>query len=247
MKLRPLICCAALLAIPVRAADPAMPEAYPAGRYSTMVEKSPFALATAAAPVAEPQASFAANWYVHGIARAGDTDFVTIKSRDATQIFSLIGREPQNGVSVASIEWSETIGKSKVILQKGTETAKLEFNEAELRGPAPGTNPPNVAAIKPGQPGVPNNPGVVVTPPGSNNAPRPGFPSRPPYPGGLPQPGFAPQQGGTIQPGMNNQPGQPGVAPQPGTTMQPGQTGVPGQPQPGSEIRRRVRVIGAPQ
>ena len=65
--------------------------------------------------------------------------------------------------------------------------------------------------------------------------------------GGLPQPGFAPQQGGTIQPGMNNQPGQPGVAPQPGTTMQPGQTGVPGQPQPGSEIRRRVRVIGAPQ
>lgn len=238
MKLRPLICCAALLAVPVWAADQPMPEAHPAGRYSTMVEKSPFALATAAAPVAEPQASFAANWYVHGIARVGDTDFVTIKSRDATQIFSLIGREPQNGVSVASIEWSETIGKSKVILQKGTETAKLEFNEAELRGPAPGTNPPNVAATKPGQPSVPNNPGVVVTPPGSNNAPRPGFPSRPPYPGGMPQ------QGGTMQPGMNN---QPGVVPQLGTTMQPGQTGVPGQPQPGSEIRRRVRVIGAPQ
>ena len=238
MKLRPLIYCAAILAAPAWAAEKPMPEAHPAERYATMVEKSPFALATAAAPVAEPQASFAANWYVAGIAKIGDTDFVTIKSRDASQIFSLIGREPQNGVSVASIEWSETIGKSKVILQKGTETAKLEFNEADLRSPAPGTNAPNVAATKPGQPGV------VVTPPGSNNAPRPGFPSRPPYPSGMPQPGFAPQQGGTMQPGANN---LPGVVPQPGTTMQPGQTGAPGQPQPGGEIRRRVRVIGAPQ
>lgn len=244
MKLRPLICCAALLAVPAWAADKPMPEAHPAGRYATMVEKSPFALATAAAPVAEAQASFAANWYVAGIAKLGDTDFVTIKSRDASQIFSLIGREPQNGVSVASIEWSETIGKSKVILQKGTETAKLEFNEADLRGPAPSTNAPNVAATKPGQPGVPNNPGVVVTPPGSNNAPRPGFPSRPTYPGGMPQPGFTTQQGGTMPPGANN---LPGAVPQPGTTMQPGQTGAPGQPPPGGEIRRRVRVIGAPQ
>jgi len=230
MKLRPLICCAVLLAVPVRAADKPTPEAHPAARYSPMAEKSPFALATAAAPVAEPQASFAANWYVHGIARIGDTDFVTIKSRDASQIFSLIGREPQNGVSVASIEWSETIGKSKVILQKGTETAKLEFNEADLRGPAPST--PNVAAAKPGQPGV------VVTPPGSNNAPRPGFPSRPGIPGGVPQ------QNGAMQPGVNN---QPGIVPLPGATMQPGQTETPNQPPPGSEIRRRVRVIGAPQ
>jgi len=201
-----------------------------------MAEKSPFALATAAAPVAEPQASFAANWYVHGIARVGETDFVTIKSRDATQIFSLIGREAQHGVSVASIEWSETIGKSKVILQKGTETAKLEFNEAELRAPAPGANPPNVAATKPGQPGVP---GVIVTPPGSNNAPRPGgMAGRPTYPGGSMQTGIAPQPVPFPQ---------AGAVPLPGATMQPDQNGNPIQPAPGGEIRRRVRVIGAPQ
>jgi len=39
----------------------------------------PFAVATPVAPAAEPQASFAANWFVSGIARIGDQDFVTIK------------------------------------------------------------------------------------------------------------------------------------------------------------------------
>jgi hypothetical protein len=103
-----------------------------------MANQSPFALATVTAPLASSQNSFASNWYVSGIARFGDDDFVTVKSRDAAVQFSLFGREPnsEHGVSVASVQWSETLGKSTVILQKGREMAKLEFNEAEVRAPA---------------------------------------------------------------------------------------------------------------
>ncbi len=242
MKIRPLICCAALLSPTVWAVEEAapapapVPESRPIARYAAMTEKSPFALATAAAPVAEPQASFAANWYVAGIARLGDTDFVTIKSRDASTQFSLFGREPQNGVSVASVEWSETIGKSKVILQKGTETAKLEFNEADLRGPAPAPN--QAGGAVPAKPGAPGVPGVVVTPPGSNNAPRPSFPSRSVN---VPQGSTNSQPATTMQPGGNVPPAVPQIGGQPGTAN------PNGQPPAGGEVRRRIRVIGAPQ
>lgn len=242
MKIRPLICCAALFsptawAVEETTPSPApVPESRPLARYAAMTEKSPFALATAAAPAAEPQASFAANWYVAGIARLGDTDFVTIKSRDASTQFSLFGREPQNGVSVASVEWSETIGKSKVILQKGTETAKLEFNEADLRGPAPAPNQANGAV--PGKPGATGVPGVVVTPPGSNNAPRPSFPSRSASSNNA---GTSAQPGVTMQPGGNVPPAVPQIGGQTGTVTNNG------QPPAGGEVRRRIRVIGAPQ
>ncbi len=143
MKTRPLFCAALLLTNSGWSGENPIPTPLPAERYAAMASQSPFALATVTAAPAAPQASFAANWYVSGIARIGDTDFVSIKSRDAALQFSLFGQEPnqEHGVSVSSVNWSETIGKSTVILQKGTEMAKLEFNEAELRGA------PSVAAV----------------------------------------------------------------------------------------------------
>ena len=87
---------------------------------------------------AAPQASFAARWFVSGIARIGSEDFVTIKSRDLSKQFSLYGnREAVDGVELASVTWSDSVGKSTVVLRKGTETAKLESNEAELHAAAP--------------------------------------------------------------------------------------------------------------
>ncbi len=179
MKTLRLICCTLALTSPAWSAEEAAPAPLPAERYAAMAGNSPFALATAVAPPEAPQASFAANWYVSGIGRHGDTDFVTIKSRDGSQQFSLFGREPQNGVTVASVEWSETVGKSTVILQKGTETAKLGFNEAELRGPAAGAAPAGAPGAQPGRP--------QIVPPGANNAVR-GAPGIPPVvtPGGTP-------------------------------------------------------------
>ena len=119
-------------------ADFSEPAALPADRYAAMREKSPFALATASVPIAST-GSFAANWYLGAIGRLGDTDFVTIKSRDLSVQFTLFGHEPnpEHRVSISSVNWSDTVGESSVILQKGTETAKLEFNQSLLRAPAP--------------------------------------------------------------------------------------------------------------
>lgn len=235
MKLPAFLAGALLLAGPAFGAESAVPAPLPASRYAAMSAKSPFALATAAAPVAEPQASFAANWYIAGIGRVGDSDFVSIKSRDASVQFSLFGREPhpQTGVAVASVNWSETIGKSTVILQKGTEMAKLEFNEAELRGPPPSGNTP----------GAP--PGQVK--------------------GGIrPVPGTAASggTGGFSVGGSTGAPGPPSIVKPPGvpfptkTTPRPMPVIVTPQstnqqfqasPSNTTEIRRRVRPIVPPQ
>jgi len=145
-------------------AQDSMPVGFNKSRYESLQAKSPFALATAAVATPAPQASFAANWYVSGVARIGDTNFVTIKSRDLSTQFSLYGDEQFDGVMLASVSWSDTVGKSTVVLRKGTETARLEFNEAQLHAPAPAT-----VAAGPGAAGA----GAAVPNPGAMN-PRPG-------------------------------------------------------------------------
>lgn len=146
-----------------------MPTAFDKSRYESLRTKSPFAVATAVTTPA-PQASFAANWFITGVARIGDNNFVAIKSRDLVTQFSLYGDEPANGVALASVNWSDSIGKSTVILRKGTETAQLEFNEAQLRA-APSatatTNPPPAG----GNPAGTNATAPVPHPLGTNMAP----------------------------------------------------------------------------
>lgn len=119
--------------------DSAIPHAWAGARYDQLKQMCPFALATpAAAAPAQIQAGFAANWYVSGIAHLDGQDFVRIKSRDLSVEFSLYGHETNavHGVCLASVEWSDKIGKSIVIIKHGLETAQLEFNEADLSGPA---------------------------------------------------------------------------------------------------------------
>jgi len=111
-----------------------VPASLPDERYAQMSAHSPFALATPAAPVQQAGPSFAANWFVSGIGRLNGQDYVTIKARDLSTQFSLYGSEEKDGVVLASIEWSEVVGKSAVILRKGSETARVVFNEAELKG-----------------------------------------------------------------------------------------------------------------
>jgi hypothetical protein len=134
--------------------EEAIPQALPKGRYDAVRMHSPFAVATAETPPSAPTASFAANWFVSGIARVGDEDFVTIKSRDLSTQFSLFGmKDIRDGVALASVTWSEAVGKSTVILRKGTETAKLEFNEAEIKAtpaPHPGTSPAPAGVVNGG-------------------------------------------------------------------------------------------------
>lgn len=154
-----------LAAVHAIGADLASPAQLPASRYAAMREKSPFALATRDEPAAAAQGTFASNWFVSGIGRFGDDDFVTIQSRDKTAQFTLFGREahPEYHVSVASVNWSDTIGQSTVVLQKGTETAKLEFNQALLRATpaAANTTPAGATAGGPAATGTVGDDAVV--------------------------------------------------------------------------------------
>ncbi len=129
----PLLGLAAAAAV---AGDNPVPTSMPAERYAEMESRSPFALASAAAPAPPVGESFAANWYVSGMARLNGEDFVSIKSRDQAVQFSLHGRseDVQTGVGLAAVEWAEDAGRSTVILRKGNETARLEFNRADLGG-----------------------------------------------------------------------------------------------------------------
>ena len=120
------------------AADIPKPMPWPKERYAGMTTRSPFAPATSPEPIAAPRNSFAANWFITGLGQLNGEVFVSIKARDLSTQFSLYGQEPRNGVTLAGVTWSNTVGKSTVILRKGAETARLEFNEAELRQPSGG-------------------------------------------------------------------------------------------------------------
>lgn len=169
MKIMPALLLA-IVAGSVRALaeQSAIPAPFPSERYAAMVAQSPFALATPVAPPpAAPERGFAADWYVTGLARYADKDFVSIKSRDLATSFSLYGTEESNGVTLVGVEWSNERGKSTVTVKKGGETARLEFNQAELQATAA-----PVPAAAPGQPPVPGRP---ITPGGSGQQvpPRP--------------------------------------------------------------------------
>ena len=112
-----------------------LPKPLDIARYQGMLERSPFAVATAvAAPAATP--NFAKDLYVANAARSKDGDLVTIAS-SADKNFKkyLRSNEPSDGYSITGIEWSEKVGATKVTISKDGQTATLTFNEALLRQP----------------------------------------------------------------------------------------------------------------
>ena len=136
-----------------------LPKPFEIARYQGMLDRSPFAVATAvAAPAATP--NFAKDLYVANAARSKDGDLVTIAS-SADKNFKkyLNSKEPADGYSITNIEWSEKVGATKVTISKDGQTATLTFNEALLRQPiASGQNPQ-----QPQQPTVQAQP--IVPPP----------------------------------------------------------------------------------
>lgn len=136
-----------------------LPKPFEIARYQGMLDRSPFAVATAvAAPAATP--NFAKDLYVANAARSKDGDLVTIAS-SADKNFKkyLRSNEPADGYSITNIEWSEKVGATKVTISKDGQTATLTFNEALLRQPiASGQNPQ-----QPQQPTVQAQP--IVPPP----------------------------------------------------------------------------------
>ena len=150
-------------------AEDALPRQYNFDRYAKMVDQSPFAVATAvAAPAATPD--FAKDLYIANAARSQDGDLVTLAS-SADHNFKkyLTTKEPVDGYSVASIEWSDKVGQTKVTISKDGNFATLTFNQALLSQaspggasgarplPAPAMPVPNIPAGVPGAPKLPPN------------------------------------------------------------------------------------------
>ena len=144
---------AVLGVIPGRA-DEVLPPRFNFDRYSAMVKNSPFAIATAVAlPAATP--NFAKDLYVANAAHSPEGDMATIAS-SADQNFKkyLTTREPVDGYSIASIEWSDRVGATKVTISKDGKFATLTFNQALLTQ-ASSTKPSNPGQLRKGVPLVP--------------------------------------------------------------------------------------------
>jgi hypothetical protein len=118
-----------------------LPPRFNFDRYSVMVKQSPFAIATAAAlPQATPD--FAKDLYVANAAHSPEGDLVTIaSSSDHNFKKYLTTKEPVDGYGIASIEWSDRVGATKVTISKNGNFATLTFNEALLSQRAPNVPP----------------------------------------------------------------------------------------------------------
>ena len=142
-------------------AEDVLPPQYNFDRYSKMMDQSPFAIATAvAAPAATPD--FAKDLYIANAARSQDGDLVTIASTgDHNFKKYLTTKEPVDGYSISSIEWSDKVGQTKVTISKDGNFATLTFNQALMSQVSPGGGAgarplPAPAMPVPNPGGVPN-------------------------------------------------------------------------------------------
>src|SRR5438067_8483402 len=106
---------------------------YAFARYQTMMDRSPFAVATAVAAPSATQ-NFAKDLYVANAAHSKDGDFVTVAS-SADKNFKkyLSTNAPEDGYTITNIEWSDKVRATKVTITKDGQTATLSFNEALLK------------------------------------------------------------------------------------------------------------------
>jgi hypothetical protein len=129
----------AVLCVPSGRADDVVPSHFNFDRYARMLDHSPFAVASAVAlPEATPD--FAKDLYVANAARLSEGDMATIMS-SSDQKFKkyLTTKEPVDGYSIASIEWSQKAGETKVTISKDGKFATLTFNQTQLSQSAPAT------------------------------------------------------------------------------------------------------------
>jgi hypothetical protein len=131
-------------------AEDVLPPQYDFERYSKMVDKSPFAVASAvAAPAATPD--FAKDLYIANAARSQDGDMVTIASTSDHNFKKyLTTKEPVDGYSIANIEWSDKVGGTKVTISKDGNFATLTFNQALLSQTSPGGGAASRPMVAPG-------------------------------------------------------------------------------------------------
>ena len=173
MKYPPtLIFILALLGAIHSPAEEVLPPQFNFERYSKMVDHSPFAVATeAAAPAATPD--FAKDLYIANAARSPDGDMVTLaSSSDHNFKKYLTTKEPVDGYTITSIEWSDKVGATKVTISKDGNFATLTFNQALLSQSGSNAGLASKPLPPPPMPAMPNrmtnvpNPALQNLPPG---------------------------------------------------------------------------------
>jgi hypothetical protein len=129
-----------LVAVSVRA-DDELPKRMDFDRYKGMLDRSPFAVATAvSAPAATP--NFAKDLFVANAAKSPDGDMVTVASSSDKDFKKyLTTRGAVDGYGIANIEWSDKVGETKVTISKDGQFATLTFNQALLAQPLPNRPP----------------------------------------------------------------------------------------------------------
>ena len=161
-------------------------------RYEPMMNRSPFAVATAPAATPPPAPNFAKDWYIANAARSPEGDLVTVaSSTDKNFKEYLTTKEPVKGIGISNIEWSDKVGATKVTVTKDGQFATLTFNQALLSQPvanAQAAPPQPVPGQQPAiaqppvtnaQSGLPVTPGAPTTNP-IKPAPIPTLPTPPP-------------------------------------------------------------------
>jgi hypothetical protein len=117
------------------AAD-SLPKAQTFARYEPMMNRSPFAVATAAAPIPAATPNFAKDLYIANAARTPDGDLVTIASTTDKNFKKYLSTKTTvDGYSVPTIEWSDRVGATTVTISKDGQFATLTFNQALLTQP----------------------------------------------------------------------------------------------------------------
>lgn len=148
-------------------------------RYGAMLKRSPFAVATAGAPVSAT-ADFARDLYVANAAHSTGADYVTLASTTDKNLKEYLNsKEEVNGYSLSNIQWSDRVGETKVTITKNGQFATLTFNEALLSQAI--QNPVNQAPQPPPGPGVPVRPNGNVPMPIQRPMPVPQIPTPPPH------------------------------------------------------------------
>jgi hypothetical protein len=137
-------------------AEDDLPKPLAFARYEQMLERSPFAVATADVP--PPVApDFAKDLFIANAAHSPDGDLITLaSSSDKNFKKYLTTKEPVDGFSVSNIEWSDKVGATKVTITKEGQFATLGFNQALLtqpiQNPAPAPGPQPQPAVPPAAP-----------------------------------------------------------------------------------------------
>ena len=181
-----------------------VPQPLQFARYEPMMNRSPFAVATAPAATPPPAPNFAKDWYIANAARSPEGDLVTIaSSTDKNFKLYLTSKEPVQGVAISNTEWSDKVGATKVTVTKDGQFATLTFNQALLSQPLANPGQPQPQQPPQAQPPSVPQPQGIPAPPGNapiKPAPIPTLPTPPPRVRSVIQRNPAAQTGQAAQP-----------------------------------------------